>query len=107
MLSSWKSTNPYHCSWFGVTCNAQGMVSELRLSEGLRNCSSLKKGEFLGGKLSNLIGKFSELRVLSLPFNQIRGELPIEIWGLKNLELIYIEGNSMTANLSMINLSIT
>ncbi|KAI3812006.1 hypothetical protein L1987_16706 [Smallanthus sonchifolius] len=126
MLSSWKSRNPYHCAWFGVTCNAQGRVSELRLSGGnfahsgsclsnkysdlslhgfgiVRNCSSLKKGEFLGGKLSNLIGKFSELRVLSLPFNQIRGELPIEIWGLKNLEFIDIEGNSMTANLSMIN----
>ncbi|KAK9052194.1 hypothetical protein SSX86_028822 [Deinandra increscens subsp. villosa] len=126
MLSSWKSTNPYHCAWFGVTCNARGRVSELRISGGnfahsgsclsekhsdlslhgfgiVRNCSSLRKGEFLGGKLSNLIGKFSELRVLSLPFNQIRGELPTEIWGLKNLELIDLEGNSMTANLSMIN----
>ncbi|KAL8267560.1 hypothetical protein R6Q59_004904 [Mikania micrantha] len=126
MLSSWISTNKNHCTWFGVTCNAQGRVSELRISGGnfahsgsclsdkysdlslhgfgvVRNCSSLKKGKFLGGKLSNLIGEFHELRVLSLPFNQIRGELPRGIWGLKNLELIDLEGNSMTANFSMIS----
>ncbi|MFS8032991.1 putative protein kinase RLK-Pelle-LRR-XV family [Helianthus anomalus] len=126
MLSSWKSTNPFHCGWFGVTCNARGRVSELRLSGGnfahsgsclsdkhsdlslhgfgiVRNCSLLKKGKFLGGKLSNLIGNFLELRVLSIPFNQFRGELPSGIWGLKNLEVIDVEGNAMTANLSMID----
>ncbi|KAI3699013.1 hypothetical protein L2E82_42982 [Cichorium intybus] len=126
MLSSWKSSNPDHCSWFGVTCNSHGRLSELRIPGGnfalsgsclsskysdlalhgsgiVRDCSSLKKGKFLGGKLSNVIGKFSELRVLSLPFNKIRGELPTGIWGLTNLEVIDIEGNSFTANLSTIN----
>lgn len=126
MLSTWKSTNTNHCSWFGVTCNAQGRVSELRVSGGNfahsgsclskkysdlslhgfgidRKCSLLKKEGFLGGKLLNLIGKFTELRVLSFPFNQFRGELPSGIWGLKNLEVIDLEGNLMSANLSMIN----
>ncbi|KVH96193.1 LRR receptor-like serine/threonine-protein kinase RPK2 [Cynara cardunculus var. scolymus] len=126
LLSTWKSTNPNHCSWFGITCNLHGRVSELRLPGGnfaksgscfsskysdlalhgfgiVRDCSSFKKGKSLGGKLSNVIGKFSELMVLSLPFNQIGGELPTGIWGLKNLEVIDVEGNSMTANLSMID----
>ncbi|KAK1437698.1 hypothetical protein QVD17_03494 [Tagetes erecta] len=126
MLSSWKLTNTNHCSWFGVTCNAHGRVSELRISGGnfahsgsclskkssdlslhgfgiFRNCSLLKKETFLGGKLLNLIGKFTELRVLSLPFNQMKGELPSGIWGLNNLEVIDLEGNLMTANLSRIN----
>ncbi|CAH1414180.1 unnamed protein product [Lactuca virosa] len=126
MLSTWKSSNPNHCSWFGITCNSHGMVSELRIpggnfvhsgsclsskysdlalhgSEIVRDCSSLKKGRFLGGKLSNVIGKFSELRVLSFPFNEFRGELPNGVWGLTKLEVIDIEGNSITANLSTIN----
>ncbi|KAI3700549.1 hypothetical protein L2E82_45182 [Cichorium intybus] len=30
------------------------------------------KKSYIGGKLSNVIGKFSELKVLSLPFNKIR-----------------------------------
>ncbi|KAI3516607.1 hypothetical protein L1887_15529 [Cichorium endivia] len=121
MLSSWKSTDLNHCSWFGVTCNSRGMVSELRIPGGNfadlsfclsnrrfgleRNCSSAKKGKFLRGKLSNVIGEFLELRVLSLPFNQIIGELPNEIWGLKSLEVIDIEGNLITGNLSIIDFS--
>ncbi|CAI9275921.1 unnamed protein product [Lactuca saligna] len=126
MLSTWKSSNPNHCSWFGITCNSHGRISELRIPGGnfvhsgsclsskysdlalhgsgiVRDCSSLKKGRFLGGKLSNVIGKFSELRVLSFPFNEFRGELPNGVWGLTKLEVIDIEGNSITANLSTIN----
>ncbi|KAL4569473.1 hypothetical protein LXL04_025111 [Taraxacum kok-saghyz] len=126
MLSSWKISNPNHCSWFGITCNSHGMVSELRIPGGnfvhsgscnkysdlalhgsgiLRDCSSVKKGRFLGGKLSNVIGKFSELRVLSFPFNQFRGELPNGIWGLTKLEVIDLEGNLITANLSTVNIN--
>ncbi|KAL7589532.1 hypothetical protein Lser_V15G37301 [Lactuca serriola] len=114
MLSSWKSTAPDHCSWFGVTCNSHGRVSELRIPGGnfARSSSCLsnhhfdpKKGKFLGGKLSNVIGKFLELKVLSIPFNRIAGELPNEIWGLKSLEVIDIEGNLITGDLSMVDFS--
>lgn len=112
MLSSWKPANPNHCSWFGVTCNSHARVSELRIPGGKfihsgsclgNHCSSDTKGKFLGGVLSNVIGDLLELRVLSVPFNQISGELPAAIWGLKNLEVIDIEGNSITGNLSMID----
>ncbi|KVI05451.1 probable LRR receptor-like serine/threonine-protein kinase RPK1 [Cynara cardunculus var. scolymus] len=119
LLSSWKPANPNHCSWFGVTCNSHARVSELRIPGGKfihsgsclgdyhfdleRNCSSGRKGKFVGGILSNVIGDLLELRVLSVPFNQISGELPDAIWGLRNLEVIDLEGNSINGNLSMID----
>ncbi|KAI3733770.1 hypothetical protein L6452_13226 [Arctium lappa] len=102
MLSSWNPANPNHCSWFGVTCNSRARVSELRIPGG-KFIHSDTKGKFLGGMLSNVIGDLLELRVLSVPFNQLSGELPDAIWGLKNLEVIDIEGNSITGNLSMID----
>ncbi|GJS35344.1 LRR receptor-like serine/threonine-protein kinase RPK2 [Tanacetum coccineum] len=74
MLSSWKARNKDHCSWFGVTC----------------------------GRLLDVIGSFLELWVLALPFNELRGDLPSGIWGLKSLEVVDIKGNSLTANLSMV-----
>ncbi|GJY65767.1 reverse transcriptase domain-containing protein [Tanacetum coccineum] len=91
MLSSWKARNKDHCSWFGVTCF--GVV---------RNYSTLKRCVFLSGRLLDVIGSFLELRVLSLPFNELMGDLPSGIWGLKSLEVVDIEGNRLTANLSMV-----
>lgn len=126
MLSSWKARNKDHCSWFGVTCNSRGRVSEISVFGGtfahassclsnkyshlalhsfgvVRNCSELKRGVFLSGVLLDVIGSFLELRVLALPFNEFRGDLPSRIWGLKSLEVVDIEGNLMSANLSMVS----
>nr|GEV71954.1 LRR receptor-like serine/threonine-protein kinase RPK2 [Tanacetum cinerariifolium] len=126
MLSSWKARNKDHCSWFGVTCNSRGRVSEISLHGGkfahasscldnkyshlalhsfgvVRNCSALKRGVSLSGRLLSVIGSFLELRVLAIPFNELRGDLPSGIWGLKSLEVVDIEGNRLTANLSMVS----
>lgn len=126
MLSSWKARNKDHCSWFGVTCNSRGRVSEISVYGGnfthassclsnkyshlalhsfgvVRNCSELKRGVFLSGVLLDVIGSFEELRVLALPFNGFRGDLPSGIWGLKSLEVVDIEGNFMSANLSVVS----
>ncbi|XWS69626.1 hypothetical protein CRYUN_Cryun04dG0194800 [Craigia yunnanensis] len=126
ILSSWNSSkNPNHCSWFGVSCNSRSQVISINITggcgEGFKgnftqacSCSSkLSKFPFYGfglrrracsnrklvGKLSPLIGKFTELRVLSIAFNGIGGELPLEIWGLENLEELDLEGNSFTGKL--------
>ncbi|GMJ04616.1 TOADSTOOL 2, clv3 peptide insensitive 1, receptor-like protein kinase 2 [Hibiscus trionum] len=124
ILSSWDfSKNPNHCSWFGVSCNSRSRVISIDISgccccEGnfTRVCSnSSKLSEFpfygfglrrrtcskgkLVGNLSPLIGKLTELRVLSLAFNEFGGEIPIEIWGLEKLEELDLEGNSFTGNL--------
>ena len=42
--------------------------------------------------MSPVIGKLTELRLFSLPFNQIGGE----IWVLMNLEMLDLEGNSIS-----------
>ncbi|MBA0621095.1 hypothetical protein Godav_006746 [Gossypium davidsonii] len=126
VLSSWNSSNnPNHCSWFGVSCNSRSQVISITIPGGCRevsegnfaqpcSCSSkLSKFPFYGfglrrsacskgklvGNLSPLVGKLTELRVLSLAFNDIGGEIPLELWGLQNLEELDLEGNSLTGKL--------
>ncbi|CAK7326210.1 unnamed protein product [Dovyalis caffra] len=125
ILSSWNpnsnnKTSP--CSWFGVTCNSKSRVISLNITggDGYRGnskalpCSRSLKFPFfalgtkrtcsdydgkLNGKLSPLIGKLSELRVLSLPYNEFSGEIPLEIWGLDKLQVLDLEGNLFTGKL--------
>ncbi|CAN0896419.1 Probable LRR receptor-like serine/threonine-protein kinase RPK1 [Linum grandiflorum] len=112
VLTAWNS-DLHHCSWVGVTCNSRRRVVSLILPAGAsipcryafklpilglrmkRVCSSGK----VKGKLSPLIGKLSEIRVLSLPFNELGGEIPAEIWGLEELEVLDLEGNSFVGEL--------
>lgn len=125
ILSSWNSTSSdHHCSWFGVSCDSKSRVVSLGItgSGGKRgnsqalSCSKSLKVEFplngfgvrgsslrtdgkLSGKLSPLIGKLTELRVLSLPYNDLSGVVPLEIWGLQKLEVLDLEGNLLTGKL--------
>ncbi|MBA0727661.1 hypothetical protein Golax_000630 [Gossypium laxum] len=122
ILSSWDlSKNPNHCSWHGVSCNSRSQVISINIAGGgccegnfTPPCSpSSKLLSFYGfgfrrracsrgklvGYLSPLIGKLTELRVLSLAFNDIGGEIPLELWGLEKLEQLDLEGNSFTGKL--------
>ncbi|KAL8533636.1 hypothetical protein ACS0TY_009875 [Phlomoides rotata] len=114
ILNSWNAGSFNHCSWFGVSCNSDFRVSGLRIGGNFslahscslkselalhdfgtgKNCSfsSVINGR-LGGRISSVIEKLTDLRVLSLPFNEFDGEIPVEIWGLKNLEVLDLEGN--------------
>ncbi|KAI3682228.1 hypothetical protein L2E82_50034 [Cichorium intybus] len=40
------------------------------------------------------------IRVLSLPFNELTGEIPEEIWGMKKVEVIDLERNMLNGNLN-------
>ncbi|XP_077222789.1 receptor-like protein kinase 2 [Tasmannia lanceolata] len=118
ILSEWSSDNSDHCSWFGVLCDSEYRVLSLNISGRGGNsdtfsCYGFKRFPFsgfgysrfcasevkLGGKLSPSIGKLAELRVLSLPFNGFDGEIPTEIWGLENLEVLDLEGNLFSSAL--------
>ncbi|KAF8408217.1 hypothetical protein HHK36_007362 [Tetracentron sinense] len=127
LLSGWNSGSSDHCSWFGVLCDARSRVLSLNLTGGDRgsngkgkweafSCSKFSQFPFYGfgirkscsvrngklaGRLSPVIGKLTELRVLSLPFHDISGEIPLEIWGLAKLEVLDLEGNSLTGTLPL------
>ncbi|OVA02159.1 Protein kinase domain [Macleaya cordata] len=125
ILSGWNNRGGSdHCSWFGVSCDSKSRVLSLNITGGGSNsrgntealsCSKYAQFPFYGfgirrsyfendgklkGKLSPLIGKLTELRILSLPFNDFNGEIPFEIWGLEKLEVLDLEGNSFTGILS-------
>ena len=116
LLSSWKSSNSNHCSWLGVTCDSSSRVLSLNVSGGcgrgnsdlgsqfaqlslfgygiVRNCTD--GNVKLIGTLFPVIAKLTELRALSLPYNEFGGHIPIEIWGMEKLEVLDLEGNSIT-----------
>uniref|UniRef100_A0A2P2M9E7 non-specific serine/threonine protein kinase n=1 Tax=Rhizophora mucronata TaxID=61149 RepID=A0A2P2M9E7_RHIMU len=129
LLSTWSLVNSNHCSWAGVTCNRDLRVMALNITgHGGRDdkkgnirengraflcsgsvklplyMSASKRGcqgsnGILVGKLSPLIAKLTELRVLSLPFNGLGGEIPSEIWGMEMLEVVDLEGNLFSGSL--------
>lgn len=118
IFSSWNAGSSDYCSWFGVSCNSNLRVSWLKIEgnfsvshqcsmnsvlalhgfEIRRNCTEMN-GKIVG-KLPPIIGKLKELKVLSLPFNELRGEIPVQIWSLKNLEVLDLEGNLIVGNFS-------
>ncbi|XP_019100963.1 PREDICTED: probable LRR receptor-like serine/threonine-protein kinase RPK1, partial [Camelina sativa] len=118
LLSSWVSdSSSNHCSWYGVVCNSDSRVVSLILrgcdevegggssssrslhSPDLSSCSRRR----LGGEISPVVGGLSEIRVLSLAFNDLRGEIPEEIWGLEKLEILDLEGNSFLAGVRVLD----
>ncbi|PRQ53375.1 putative protein kinase RLK-Pelle-LRR-XV family [Rosa chinensis] len=124
LLSSWGSVNSSHCTWSGVLCDANFRVVSLNITGAGAGGGKSKSSSFpcvdfgqfpfyglgirrscvggsgrLVGKLPPVIGKLTELKVLSLPFNGFDGEIPVEIWGMENLEVVDLEGNSITGSL--------
>ncbi|KAK6152624.1 hypothetical protein DH2020_012263 [Rehmannia glutinosa] len=118
VLSSWNSKSADHCSWVGVSCDSGSRVVALNITGGGNSLScariaqfplygfgirrpclgSSSKGKILG-KLSMAVAELSELRILSLPFNELSGEIPAEIWGMEKLEVLDLEGNLISGSL--------
>lgn len=119
VLSSWvvSDSSSNHCSWYGVSCNSDLRVVSLILRgcddddhEGSSSSRSLHfsdssscSSKKLGGVISPVVGDLSEIRVLSFAFNDLRGEIPKEIWGLKKLEILDLEGNNFTGGVRVLN----
>ncbi|CAA0823358.1 LRR receptor-like serine/threonine-protein kinase RPK2 [Striga hermonthica] len=120
VLSSWSRGNPDYCSWNGVLCSSASRVVALNLTGGGNSLSCARIAQFplcgfgirrpcagsnsevkLSGKLSAAVSKLSELRILSLPFNELTGEIPVEIWGMEKLEVLDLEGNFISGSLPL------
>ncbi|KAK6128626.1 hypothetical protein DH2020_037639 [Rehmannia glutinosa] len=118
VLSSWNSKSADHCSWVGVSCDSGSRVVALNITGGGNSLSCARIAQFplygfgirrpclgssskgkISGKLSMAVAELSELRILSLPFNELSGEIPAEIWGMEKLEVLDLEGNLISGSL--------
>ena len=80
--SSEIPTNDEVCTWSGVLCQNNQIVSLSLANMGI------------SGTLSPWIGTLYSLRHLNLWGNNLRGTLPIELGGLKSLQTLTLFGNS-------------
>ncbi|KAK3040453.1 hypothetical protein RJ639_028702, partial [Escallonia herrerae] len=126
LLSSWKPESSNYCSWFGVTCSLGSRVLGLKIAGngcyGGNPSSHYKYSEFttlhgigirsnrcdgngkLVGKLSPVIGKLTELRVLSLPYNELSGniitrKLPSKFEGSRKLRVLNLGFNEIVGQI--------
>nr|KYP52546.1 LRR receptor-like serine/threonine-protein kinase RPK2 [Cajanus cajan] len=128
LLSTWTVTgggdsgNSGHCTWSGVLCDGNSRVVAVNFTGngagnrsshpcadfaqfplygfGIRRICDGSNGSLFGNVSSlNIVSELTELRVLSLPFNALEGEVPEGIWGMEKLEVLDLEGNLISGYL--------
>ena len=75
-------------TWYGVTTNSQGRITELNLTH-----NQLK------GKLPPELANLTNLEVLALGRNQLTGTVPTWLSNLVNLQELYLWGNQLTGEI--------
>ncbi|KAG6412957.1 hypothetical protein SASPL_125652 [Salvia splendens] len=83
-LSNWNTSDETPCSWNGITCNEQRVVS-----------LSIPKKK-LSGFLSSSLGSLSELRHVNLRSNRLFGGLPSDLFKAEGLQSLVLYGNSFS-----------
>lgn len=87
-LSNWNASDVNPCTWNGITCKEQRVVS----------VSIPKKKLF--GFLPSALGSLSELRHLNLRNNKLYGSLPVELFRAQGLQSLVLYGNSLSGPVS-------
>ena len=85
--TSWKTSAPLG-DWYGVTTDASGRVTELRLSE-----------NGLAGPIPPKLGSLTYLERLDLRSNTLTGPIPSELSGLTNVSLFWLGNNELTGTI--------
>ncbi|XP_022775541.1 receptor protein kinase-like protein ZAR1 [Durio zibethinus] len=86
-LGNWNSSDDNPCSWNGVTCKEQRVVSV-----------SIPKKK-LYGFLPSALGSLSDLRHVNLRNNKFFGGLPVELLEAQGLQSLVLYGNSLSGSL--------
>lgn len=96
------------CQWYGVVCDGFGRVKELNvsnnnltgsLSNAIADLASLEKinlfNHGMSGTIPDVMNMISDLRYIDLSNGTFSGPIP-DFAGLDELEIIYLENNSLT-----------
>ncbi|KAH6763054.1 Leucine-rich repeat protein kinase family protein [Perilla frutescens var. hirtella] len=86
-LNNWNNSDDNPCSWNGITCKQQRVVTV-----------SIPNKK-LSGFLSPSLGSLSELKHLNLRSNSLYGGLPSQLFKLKRLQILVLHGNSFSGTL--------
>ncbi|XVE84881.1 hypothetical protein DITRI_Ditri17bG0047600 [Diplodiscus trichospermus] len=86
-LSNWNSSDDNPCSWNGVTCKEQRVVS-----------ISIPKKR-LYGFLPYSLGSLSELSHVNLRNNKLFGDIPVELLQAQGFQSLVLFGNSLSGSL--------
>ena len=81
--TNWKSAAPLD-EWYGVTADASGRVTELRLGE-----------NGLIGSIPTALGRLGALEWLDLNSNELRGSIPSALSSLGNLFFLSLYRNDL------------
>lgn len=83
-LNNWNYSDQTPCSWNGIACKEEKVVSV-----------SIPKKKLLGF-ISPVLGSLSELRHLNLRNNRFMGGLPLELFRAEKLQSLVLYGNSFS-----------
>lgn len=86
--TNWLSDKPLS-TWYGVTTNSRGEVTDLRLA-----------GNQLTGSIPPEIGQLENLTTLLIYENQLTGSIPTEIGQLRNLQHTNLAANRLSGPIS-------
>lgn len=85
--TNWLSDNN-PCGWFGVSCDENGRVTAIGLSQ-----------NNLVGTIPTTLGNLSYLKWLDITTNQLSGSIPSQLGGLTNLLGLYLSNNQLNGSI--------
>ncbi|KAM0015314.1 putative protein kinase RLK-Pelle-LRR-III family [Helianthus debilis subsp. tardiflorus] len=85
-LTNWNQSDETPCSWNGIACKQQKVISV-----------SIPKQK-LSGSISPVLASLSELRHLNLRNNKLTGVLPVDLFKAQKLQSLVLYGNSLSGS---------